>query len=60
VSEYRTADPAALEMLEHTAGMNMSTQFSRYLAQQPQCKFGNTGICCKICIQGPCRIIPKK
>ena len=60
MSEYRTVDPAAQEMLEHTASMNISTQFSRYLAQQPQCRFGNTGICCRICIQGPCRIIPQK
>ncbi len=60
MSEFRTIDPAALEMLEHTADMGISTQFDRYLAQQPQCKFGLTGVCCKICIQGPCRVIPTK
>ncbi len=60
MSKYRTIDPAAEEMLEHTEGMGISTQFDRYLAQQPQCKFGLTGVCCKICIQGPCRVIPTK
>lgn len=60
MSEYRTVDPAAQELLGFTADMGISTQFDRYLAQQPQCKFGLTGVCCKICIQGPCRVIPTK
>ncbi len=60
MSEYRTIDPAAIEMLDFTKDMGISTQFDRYLAQQPQCKFGITGVCCKICIQGPCRVIPTK
>ncbi len=56
----RTADPAAQEMLEAAAALNIQTAWDRYKAQQPQCKFGLTGVCCKICIQGPCRIIPTK
>lgn len=60
MAEYRTVDPAVKDMLSHTEGLNISTQFDRYLAQQPQCKFGLTGVCCKICIQGPCRIISTK
>jgi len=58
MSEIRTADPAAREILE--LGLGVSTQFDRYLAQQPQCGFGLNGVCCKICMQGPCRIIPSK
>ncbi|MDO5540008.1 MAG: anaerobic carbon-monoxide dehydrogenase catalytic subunit [Eubacteriales bacterium] len=27
--------------------------------QTPHCKFGETGICCRICSMGPCRITPK-
>ena len=27
--------------------------------QTPHCKFGETGICCRICAMGPCRITPK-
>ncbi|MDO4344082.1 MAG: anaerobic carbon-monoxide dehydrogenase catalytic subunit [Eubacteriales bacterium] len=31
----------------------------RVANQTPHCKFGETGICCKICSMGPCRITPK-
>lgn len=27
--------------------------------QTPHCKFGEEGVCCKICSMGPCRITPK-
>ena len=27
--------------------------------QTPHCKFGETGVCCRICSMGPCRITPK-
>lgn len=59
--EYkRTVDPAALEMLEkNEAGAKVETAFDRYMNQQPQCKFGDTGVCCRICLQGPCRITNK-
>jgi carbon-monoxide dehydrogenase catalytic subunit len=56
----RTIDPAAAEMLEQAEIAQIPTAWDRYRAQQPQCKFGQTGICCRICIQGPCRIIPSK
>jgi anaerobic carbon-monoxide dehydrogenase catalytic subunit len=59
-TERRTIDPAAIEMLEIAAAANIQTAWDRYKAQQPQCKFGNTGVCCRICIQGPCRIVPTK
>lgn len=56
----RTVDPAANEMLGVAEEAQIQTSWDRYKAQQPQCKFGATGICCRICIQGPCRIIPTK
>lgn len=56
----RTVDPAAVEMLEAAEAAKITTSWDRYKAQQPQCKFGLTGVCCRICIQGPCRIIPSK
>jgi carbon-monoxide dehydrogenase catalytic subunit len=56
----RTVDPAAIEMLELAEASQIKTAWDRYQAQQPQCKFGQTGVCCRICIQGPCRIIPTK
>ena len=34
--------------------------FQRLEEQQPQCFWGSTGICCKNCNMGPCRIIPGK
>lgn len=58
--DRRTVDPAAKEMLEIAEASQIKTSWDRYKAQQPQCKFGQTGICCRICIQGPCRIIPTK
>lgn len=59
-TDRRTIDPAAKEMLEVAEAAKIMTSWDRYKAQQPQCKFGQTGICCRICIQGPCRIIPSK
>lgn len=55
----RSVDPAVLEMLVHTEDSGIDTAFDRYLKMQPQCQFGDTGICCTICIQGPCRISKK-
>jgi len=31
----------------------------RFNNQQPQCNFGLSGVCCKNCNMGPCRITPK-
>jgi carbon-monoxide dehydrogenase catalytic subunit len=31
----------------------------RVANQTPHCKFGEQGICCRICSMGPCRITPK-
>lgn len=58
--QKRTIDPAANEMLDLAQAENIITAWDRFKAQQPQCKFGNTGVCCRICIQGPCRVIPNK
>lgn len=38
----------------------ISMYYDRFEAQQPQCKFGFDGVCCKNCFAGPCRIIPGK
>ncbi len=57
VNRNRAIDPAVLEVLAKE--LPMDTAYDRYVAQQPQCKFGDTGICCRICIQGPCRITAK-
>jgi carbon-monoxide dehydrogenase catalytic subunit len=50
----RTADPAAQALLAQE--LLAPTAYDRYLSQQPQCRYGDSGICCRICIQGPCQI----
>lgn len=54
----RSADSAALAVLDNNENC-VETAFDRYLKMQPQCNFGRTGICCRICLQGPCRITKK-
>lgn len=52
----RTTDPGALPMLKLAAEKNIETAYDRFVAQQPQCQFGYKGVCCRICISGPCRV----
>ncbi|MGI6308584.1 MAG: anaerobic carbon-monoxide dehydrogenase catalytic subunit [Dethiobacteria bacterium] len=52
----RSVDPAVLEVLARTEGSGIESAYDRYLKMQPQCNYGDQGICCSICIQGPCRI----
>jgi len=52
----RTVDPGALEMLDKAKNEGIVTAYDRLVAQQPQCRFGYVGICCRLCLQGPCRI----
>ncbi len=54
----RSISPDSIMMIKaaQTAGVNLS--WDRYEAQLPQCGFGETGLCCRHCLQGPCRIDP--
>jgi len=54
----RTCDPAAQQCLTAAAEKGMRTMWDRYEAMQPQCSFGELGVCCRNCLQGPCRINP--
>ncbi|MCL1895124.1 MAG: anaerobic carbon-monoxide dehydrogenase catalytic subunit [Clostridiales bacterium] len=54
----QTIDPAAAEMLEKAGREKIETAWDRYEKQQPQCGFGDLGVCCRNCLQGPCRINP--
>ncbi|MBE3575106.1 MAG: anaerobic carbon-monoxide dehydrogenase catalytic subunit [Firmicutes bacterium] len=45
-------------MYERTRKLGIPTVFDRHAAQQPQCTFGQQGVCCQLCSHGPCRIIP--
>ncbi len=55
----RSVDPASLEMIDVAKSMNIELAFDRFDAMQPPCRFGSQGICCRICLMGPCRITPK-
>jgi len=52
-------DNATNEMVGHANDQGIPTVWDRYKSQQPQCKFGTTGVCCRLCHMGPCRITPK-
>ncbi|MGE5576304.1 MAG: anaerobic carbon-monoxide dehydrogenase catalytic subunit [Syntrophothermus sp.] len=54
----RSADPAVHVMLEKAEELGIETVWDRLAAQEPQCGFGELGLCCRICSQGPCRIDP--
>lgn len=54
----KSTDPAVQEMIAKAESMNVGTVWDRYEAMQPQCGFGDTGLCCRNCLQGPCRIDP--
>ena len=56
--EERSTDPASIEMLERAKTQGLTTVWDRYDAMQPQCGFGQLGICCRNCTMGPCRIDP--
>lgn len=58
MSVKKSIDPAVLAMLPPAAEAGISTTWDRYEEQQPQCGFGLTGLCCRHCLQGPCRIDP--
>lgn len=53
-----SSDACATEMLEVAEAQSIETAWHRHAAQQPQCGFGSTGLCCRICMKGPCRIDP--
>ncbi|MBE9566428.1 MAG: carbon monoxide dehydrogenase, partial [Proteobacteria bacterium] len=50
-------DLASQEALATAAEREMETALDRYEVQQPQCRFGQQGICCRICSMGPCRVV---
>ncbi len=54
----RSLDPAVQQMIVRAKEKNIPTVWDRYELMQPQCAFGDTGLCCRHCLQGPCRINP--
>ncbi|MBV7275668.1 anaerobic carbon-monoxide dehydrogenase catalytic subunit [Clostridium thailandense] len=39
--------------------MDMETSHHRVESQKVKCGFGQQGVCCRLCANGPCRITPK-
>lgn len=52
----QVSDEASLEILTRAQNNHINTCYSRMDDQRNQCKFGKSGICCKICHMGPCKI----
>ncbi|MEI7832512.1 MAG: anaerobic carbon-monoxide dehydrogenase catalytic subunit [bacterium] len=59
LAELTSSDQAINTMVDVAKCEGIATVWDRYKAQQPQCKFGMTGVCCRLCHMGPCRITPK-
>ena len=56
--EKKTADAGGQSVLEKAQEDGVKTVWDRYEAMTPQCKWGQDGVCCRICYMGPCRIGP--
>ncbi len=61
MSEFKMTTVEELEaatdrLLETGAKVGADAWQFRVKNQTPHCKFGETGVCCKICTMGPCRI----
>lgn len=54
----KSIDQATLKMLKKAQRDGIETVWDRLAAQEPQCGFGQLGICCRNCNMGPCRIDP--
>lgn len=48
------------ELVKKAKEERVKLVFDRFEEQQPQCVFGLSGVCCRNCFMGPCRIIPGK
>ncbi len=54
----KSVDPAVQGMIKKAGTEKIETVWDRYEQQKPQCGFGELGLCCRHCLQGPCRIDP--
>jgi carbon-monoxide dehydrogenase catalytic subunit len=57
-SEKRSLDKTDQEIVQKAMEDGIETAWDRLEKQQPQCGFGQLGICCNRCVMGPCRIDP--
>ena len=52
-------EAATERLLETGAKVGADAWQFRVKNQTPHCKFGEEGVCCRICSMGPCRITKK-
>ena len=52
-------EEVSVKLKEQACAVCADTWESRSKNQTPHCKLGDSGICCRICSMGPCRITPK-
>jgi len=57
--EELVSDVASREVLLKAKDDCVDTCFDRMETQKNQCKFGTSGVCCRICHMGPCKITPR-
>jgi carbon-monoxide dehydrogenase catalytic subunit len=53
--EQSSADPAAVTILRRAEALGIDTAFTRADKMAP-CPIGSRGMCCSMCLMGPCRI----
>jgi len=54
----RSIDPVVEPLLKKAEKEGIKTAWDRLAEQEPQCGFGQLGLCCRHCSNGPCRIDP--
>jgi carbon-monoxide dehydrogenase catalytic subunit len=54
----KSTDKAIISMVAQAEKQGISVVWDRFERQLPQCGFGESGLCCRHCMQGPCRIDP--
>ena len=59
LTTYEENEAATARLLETAAKVGADTWQLRVKNQTPHCKFGEQGVCCRICSMGPCRVTPK-
>ena len=58
IAQQRAMDRTDQEIIRKTIEEGVETAWDRFALQQPQCGFGQLGVCCNNCAMGPCRIDP--
>ena len=59
LTSVKAMEAATEKLLQNGKKVGADAWQYRAANQTPHCKFGEQGICCKICTMGPCRITPK-